>query len=134
MVRREVCARFDIDQDVYVAELVVGRLKEHFSGKRSFSSLPRYPSVRRDLAFIVAEPVPSGDVESAIRRSAGEILESVELFDLYTGAPLDAGKKSLAYTLVFQPTDRTLTDADVDAVVASIVRGVRQACGGELRA
>ena len=133
-VKRELRERFDIDQEVYVAELVVGRLREHFSEKRSFSSLPRYPSVRRDLAFIVAEAVTSGDVESTIRRSAGEILESVTMFDLYAGPPLEAGKKSLAYALVFQPTDRTLTDDDIDAIVQSIVAQIRKACGGELRA
>jgi phenylalanyl-tRNA synthetase beta chain len=133
-IKREICARFDIEQDVYVAELLVERLADHFSKKRAFVSLPKFPSVRRDLAFIVDESIASGDVESAISRSAGEILESVTLFDLYAGEPLPPGKKSLAYALVFQPLDRTLTDSEAEAMVRAIVTQVRTACGGELRA
>ena len=81
-----------------------------------------FPVAKEDVALIVDEDVPAATVESALRTGAGALLESISLFDVYTGPQVGKGKKSLAYALRFRAPDRTLTDAEAaaarDAAVA----------------
>ncbi|MCL2489612.1 MAG: phenylalanine--tRNA ligase subunit beta, partial [Propionibacteriaceae bacterium] len=76
------------------------------------TSLSSHPAVKQDVALVVDAGVPSAAVEAALRAGAGELLESIRLFDVFQGAQLGAGKKSLAYSLVFRAPDRTLTEAE----------------------
>ncbi|HUQ79474.1 MAG TPA: phenylalanine--tRNA ligase subunit beta [Patescibacteria group bacterium] len=92
----------------------------------------RHPAAERDLAIVVDASVPSVLVADAIRAAGGPDLESVELFDVYRGAPLDPAEKSLAWRIVLQADDRTLTDADIDATLAEIAKAVGT-IGGRIR-
>jgi phenylalanyl-tRNA synthetase beta chain len=92
-----------------------------------------YPPLRQDIAVIVEAPVAAGDVVSAARRAGGADLAAVEVFDVYDGPPIPAGRKSLAMHLVFQAADRTLTDAEADAARAAIVEALREEFAAELR-
>ena len=78
------------------------------------------PAVRRDIAFLVAETVPVGELLAAIRGAVPGVVREVEVFDQYRGKGVEPGQKSLALRIVMQDTDRTLTDSEVEAVVASI--------------
>ena len=78
------------------------------------------PAVRRDVAFTVAEGVPAGSILAAARGLVPGFVREVEVFDMYRGKGVQPGKKSLALRIVMQDTDRTLTDSEVEAVVASI--------------
>jgi phenylalanyl-tRNA synthetase beta chain len=132
-LRREKGAAFDIKEDVFFAELsldVLGSLRDR--GKR-FEQLPRFPSVTRDLAFVVDEGLPQAAVVEAIRAAGGQLVRHVALFDLYSGEQVGAGKKGLTYTLEFQPVDRTLTDEEVNGKISTIIRHVEATCGGRLR-
>ena len=93
----------------------------------------RHPVVERDLAVVVADDRPAGDVEAAIRRHAGPLLVSVELFDIYRGRPLPDDRRSLAFRLVFGADDRTLTEGEVDAAVTAISGGLAADVDGHLR-
>jgi phenylalanyl-tRNA synthetase beta chain len=94
---------------------------------------PRHPAVERDLAVVLPEAQPAGRVAELIRRAGGPLLRDAALFDLYRGAPLAAGEKSLAYRLVFQHADRTLTEGEVDAAVAEVTGVLAGELGGRLR-
>ena len=83
-------------------------------------TLTRFPSVRRDLALLVAEDMPWGTLEAAIREAAGPLLADLRLFDRYQGKGVETGFKSLATGLILQDNSRTLTDRDVDDVVARV--------------
>ena len=100
---------FELD----VAPLLDGAVP-HFAG------VSRMPAVRRDLALIVGENVPAGDLLAAAREGLPGFVKEVEVFDLYRGKGVDGGKKSLALRIVMQDTDRTLTDSEVEGVVASV--------------
>jgi phenylalanyl-tRNA synthetase beta chain len=118
---------------VFVAELSVAGLG---AGRlAAVRSVPpsRQPAVERDLAVVVPEAQPAGGVAALIRRSGGPLLREVALFDIYRGAPLGAGEKSLAHRLTFQAGDRTLTEGEVDAAVSSIARALAAELGGRLR-
>lgn len=96
-------------------------------------ALSRFPSVRRDLAFVVPEAVSWAALEAGVRAAAGASLREVRLFDRYVGKGVETGFKSLAMALILQDDSRTLTDRDVDAVVASVVAALEQEHGAAIR-
>ena len=96
-------------------------------------AISSFPPVLIDLALVVAEEVPAADVAEALREGAGELLESLRLFDVYTGAPVPAGHRSLAYALTLRAPDRTLTSEEATAVRDAAVAAAARATGAELR-
>jgi len=97
-------------------------------------ALPAYPLATQDVALVVPEEVPAAEVVAALRAGAGELLEDVRLFDVYTGAQLGAGTKSLAYTLRLRAPDRTLTAAEATAARDAAVAEAARRTGAVLRA
>ena len=97
------------------------------------TALSRYPSVRRDLAFVVAEDVPWAALAATVRRAAGPVLKQLLLFDRYQGKGVEAGFKSLAMGLILQEDSRTLTDREVETLVADVVAALRGEHGAEIR-
>ena len=97
-------------------------------------ALPAYPLATQDVALVVPEEVPAADVVAALRAGAGELLEDVRLFDVYTGAQLGEGRKSLAYTLRLRAPDRTLTAAEATAARDAAVAEAARTTGAVLRA
>jgi len=95
--------------------------------------LSRFPSVRRDLAFVVAREVPWEAVAGTVRGAAGEALRDLQLFDRYVGKGVESGFKSLAMGLILQEDSRTLTDREVDAVVADVTAALESAHGARIR-
>lgn len=100
---------------------------------RPFGGLSRYPTVEQDLAIVVTDGVPAAQVEAMIRQTGGRILRDVRLFDVYRGAPVPEGSRSLAYSLVYQADDKTLTDAEVAGIHNKIVRRLERELGATLR-
>ena len=97
------------------------RFGTHLEGPAPrFRGLSRMPAVRRDYAFTVAENTPVGALLAALRARAPAVVREFEVFDQYRGKGVEAGKKSLALRIVMQDTDRTLTDSEVEGIVASI--------------
>ncbi|MBQ7516436.1 MAG: phenylalanine--tRNA ligase subunit beta [Schwartzia sp.] len=133
-VHPAVAAAFGVKKKMYIFDMDIATLKRYAANKASYQALPRYPGVDRDLAILVAAETPAGDVERVIRKNAGPYFKDVTLFDVYTGAPVAEGKKSLAFALQFQSNDKTLTDEEVDASFRKIVESVAEAFDAELRA
>ncbi len=115
---------------VVAAELAVAGLSAGQLSAVKASPVPRFPAVDRDLAVVVPADRPAAAVETAIRGAAGALLREVRLFDVY---PMPDGGRSLAFRLQFQAPDRTLTDAEIEDAVASVVRALERQ-GGRLRA
>jgi phenylalanyl-tRNA synthetase beta chain len=99
-----------------------------------FHDPPRFPPVRRDLAFVLPDETPAGAVHAAITEAGGNLLGSCVLFDVFRGGALAAGTRSLAYALELRAADRTLTDEEAQTAVDAIVARVAASFGGELRA
>jgi phenylalanyl-tRNA synthetase beta chain len=130
-VKDEVLRLFNVKQDVYVAELSLAALGA--SPKRTYTELPKYPKVRRDVAFIVARNVLAGDIMNTIRESAGPLLTSIEVFDVFEGGVLGEEKKSLGFSLELMSRDRTLTDSEIDETVRRSVAEVERRHNAVLR-
>jgi phenylalanyl-tRNA synthetase beta chain len=130
-----VAERFGLaGRRVCVAELAIEPLVETSWQREAMPPLSNYPAVVEDLAFVVPEEVSAHDLAAAIRQAGAPLLVALELFDLYRGEPLPAGKKSLAFQLSFQSQDATLGSAEVSAVRQRIEQAVAQTLGGKLRA
>jgi phenylalanyl-tRNA synthetase beta chain len=98
------------------------------------AAVPRFPPALQDIALVVEEAVSAAELTEVIRSAGGALLADVRLFDVYRGQPVPPGKKSLAFSLVFQAMDRTLTDAEVEAEKLRIVEAAVQGVGAQLRA
>ena len=101
--------------------------------KFSFTELPKFPEVRRDLALLLDESVPYGDLRKSAFRSAKKLLKSVTLFDVYRGENILVGKKQYALNFVLQDPERTLTDAEVEKTMEKILGGFQNEFGAILR-
>lgn len=127
--------RFDLlETPMLAAEIDLERLLAVLPGEILVDSVKTYPPVYEDLAVVVDEGVTADRVEQVIRQSGGELLEGVQLFDQYRGEQIEAGKKSLAYALIYQAADRTLTDEEIAGVRAQIVEALNTEIGASLRA
>ena len=128
-----VCLNYEIGTRVYAAKLDVDLLYENRDHEKTFVPLPKFPASSRDLALICDEGMPVATLEKTIRASVGGVLESVKLFDVYQGAQIEKGKKSVAYSISMRAQDRTLTDEEADAAVKRTLKALSQ-LGVTLRA
>ncbi len=119
---------------VAVFEVDVGVLASRAGSGVTYRDVPRFPPVRRDLAFTLDATVAAADVRSALEDAGGDLVGSVQLFDVFEGGPLPAGTRSLAFSIDIRATDRTLTDQEADDVVRAIVERLARDFGAELRA
>ncbi len=123
-----VCAALDLPPRTCAAEMRLFELISHDGGLVEPAAVSTFPVATQDVALVVADDVPAARVEAALRAGAGELLESLRLFDVYTGEQVGAGRRSLAYALRFRAPDRTLTTEEVsaarDAAVAEATRRV----------
>jgi phenylalanyl-tRNA synthetase beta chain len=125
--------KYDFDDSpVLAAELDLDLLRG-FPPAYAVAPVPEFPPVLEDIAVIVDESIPAAQVESLIRESGGDSLSAVRLFDVFRGAQVGAGKKSLAYSLTYQAFDRTLTDSDAAQIRNRIVKRLEQEAGARLR-
>jgi len=121
------------DHPVVVVDLDIQAILPSIPERFSVVPAPAYPPVLEDLALVVDEGVPAAKVEAAIRRCGGGLVVGVRLFDVYQGDQIDPGKRSLAYSVVYQSPDRTLTDEEVTRVRKKIVEGLESDLGAVLR-
>ena len=126
-----VCAALDLPRRTCAMELVLADLP--LPGPVSASLISAFPPALIDLALVVDAQTPAADVERAVAQGAGPLLESMRLFDVYQGEQVGAGKKSLAYKLVFRAWDRTLTAEEAVEARDAAVASAAEHCGARLR-
>lgn len=133
-VHPAVLANYGISKPVYIFELDAKTVMKYMAKDFKYKSLPKYPAMTRDLAMLVATDINSADIEKAMTKAAGQNLVQITLFDVYTGKQVEAGKKSLAFSLTFQSNDKTLTDAEVNTAIEKIVAKLQKDFDADLRA
>lgn len=132
-IRPDVAERYGISEEVYSCELLFSVIIGQTDTEVIYKPLPKYPAVERDIAMLVDEKVTVAELEKAIRENGGNIIESVELFDVYRGVQIAAGRKSVAFALRYRVPDRTLTDEEVTGRQHKIVESLEEKFGAELR-
>ena len=122
----DVAEKYGFGVRVYVAQLELTALFAAEKPLVRYQPLPRFPAVERDLALLCDEDLPVGEIAEIIRRAGGRLLESVTLFDVYKGAQIEAGKKSVAFSLTFRSSEETLTDEQISPALNKIFKNLKE--------
>ena len=131
-VHPEVLDNYGIGERAYLAVLDMPQIVAKASFDTKYTGVAKYPAVTRDLSMVMKKEILAGQVEEIIRKNGGKYLEHCELFDIYEGAQILAGHKSMAYSISFRAQDKTLEDAEINAAMEKILKGLAT-LGIELR-
>ena len=129
----DVAEAFDLTGRIYALELDLAQILPHIDLTQRYQSLPRFPGVERDLALIVPKSLASATAMEVIRNAAGPYLADLTLFDVYQGAPVPSGYKSLAYSLVFRASDHTLAEEEVSPYMTAILKQAEEKLEASIR-
>ncbi len=132
-IHPEVQENYGIDVKTYVAKLNIPELMECAENKITYRPLPKFPATTRDLSLIVDDEIPVAELEKAIRKAVGKILEKITLFDVYKGKQIEEGKKSVSYSISMRSHEGTLTDEQADSAMKKALKALAD-IGAELRA
>lgn len=124
---------YDIGEKAYVAVIDLPEINRMASFDRKYKGIAKFPAVTRDISMVMPKSVLVGLVEKVIEKRGGKLIESYSLFDIYEGAQIKEGYKSVAYTISFRANDRTLEDKDIQPVMEKILADLA-GMGIELRA
>ena len=130
-IHPNVAENYDLTERVYVAEINLSALMKYTKTVK-FTAIPKYPNVERDLALIVDEGLAAGNLIRHIAEFS-ELIEKAELFDVYRGAQVGEGKKSVALNVSFRAPDHTLKDEEVQAVMGELLTSLETAFACKLR-
>ena len=131
-VHPQVAENYSINERVYIAVIDMPYIVEYASFDRKYTGIAKFPAVTRDISMVMKKEILVGQVEEIIEKKGGKLLESYQLFDIYEGEQILAGHKSVAYSITFRASDRTLEDKDVNEAMDKILNAL-QGLGIELR-
>ena len=132
-IHPQVADNYSIGERTYVAVIDMPVVTEMASFDRKYTGIAKFPAVTRDISMTVRKEINVGQIEEIIEKKGGKLLESFRLFDIYEGAQIKPGYKSVAYSVTFRAKDRTLEDKDVSAIMDKIMKALSD-LGAELRA
>lgn len=132
-IHPDVTESYGIDVDCYVAELDLDVLFEASSTTKTYKPLPKFPAVTRDIALLCDDSILVAEIEETIRKAGGNLVEKVQLFDIYKGAQIPEGKKSIAYAIAYRDEKKTLEDKDIAKVHDKILKALEHKLGAVLR-
>ena len=132
-VHPDVSENYGVETGCYLAELNLDMLFEYSKTNKKYKALPKFPAVTRDIALLVDDEVLVQEIEETIKRAGSALVEKVQLFDIYKGAQIPEGKKSIAYAIAYRDEKKTLTDNDVNKVHDKILRSLEHKLGATLR-
>ena len=131
-VHPTVASNYSIKDRVYVAVIDMPEIVSRASFDYKYEGIAKFPAATRDISMIVPKDVLAGDIEKVFETKGGKLLESYQLFDIYEGAQIKSGYKSIAYSLAFRAKDRNLEEADITGAMNKIVKAL-ETMGAELR-
>lgn len=138
-VHPEVLTNYDINKRVYLAEINITKIVKYSKSNKKYQEVPKFPAVERDIAVIVDEQVQVGDIEQTITKKAKKLLkgkkslENLKLFDIYRDEKIGENKKSVAYSLIFRDTTKSLSDEEINPVMEEITVELQKQFNAELR-
>ena len=119
--------------DVYVFEINLDELFKKRVGKMKYKEISKFPNIKKDVAFVVDKNIISKDIEKVIKNAGGSLLIDIEVFDVYTGSNVADDKKSIAYSLTFNDSKKTLTDEEVNNLMEKVIENVSKKFSAEIR-
>ena len=119
--------------DVYVMEINLDELLSKKVGKMKYKEISKFPNVKKDVAFVMKKDMPSIEVEKVIKKAGGRLLTNIEVFDVYTGENIEKDEKSIAYSLTFNDSKKTLTEEEITTIFENIIANVEKLNNVSLR-
>lgn len=119
--------------DVYVMEINLDELLSKRVGKMKYKEISKFPNVKKDVAFVMKKDMPSIEVEKVIKKAGGRLLTNIEVFDVYTGENIEKDEKSIAYSLTFNDSKKTLTEEEITKIFENIIANVEKLNNVSLR-
>ena len=132
-VHPTVQKNYDIGTRTYVAKLLIDEMQPLAQTEITYQPLPKFPAITRDLSLVCADKVPVGDLQAAMKKAVGNILEQITLFDVYKGEQIAAGMKSVSFSIRMRSHEGTLTDEQADAAMKRVLKALKEH-GATLRA
>lgn len=132
-IHPDIADDYGIGTRVCICEMFFGKVEDMARTETRYIPLPKYPAISRDIAVVVEEDVAVGDMEETIREMGEELLEDVQLFDIYRGEQVEEGKKSLAFNMTYRSAEKTLTDEEVDALHEKVLLQLKSRFNAALR-
>ena len=126
-------ANYGVDTELYTAELQLGEMLAERGATPVYTPLPRFPAVTRDVAVVCSADIPVARLSQCILAAGGQYLKGCELFDVYTGAPIPAGYKSVAFSLTLRADDQTLTDDHAEETMQSVLKALEETFHATIR-
>ena len=126
-------ANYGVDTELYTAELQLGEMLTERGATPVYTPLPRFPAVTRDVAVVCSADIPVAKLSQCILAAGGQYLKGCELFDVYTGAPIPAGYKSVAFSLTLRADDQTLTDDHAEETMQSVLKALEETFHATIR-
>ena len=126
-------ANYGVDTELYTAELQLGEILAERGATPVYTPLPRFPAVTRDVAVVCSADIPVAKLSQCILAAGGQYLKGCELFDVYTGAPIPAGYKSVAFSLTLRADDQTLTDDHAEETMQSVLKALEETFHATIR-
>jgi len=133
LLKPQLARSLEVEEQVLACELNLADFMALSNWDKTMQPIPKFPAIERDLAIVLDAATPSGTVSTTLQAAGGPCLEKIELFDLYVGNQVPAGKKSLAYSLIFRAPDRTLRDEEVEGWQNQVLAALAEKCGAVLR-
>lgn len=132
-IHPDVAENYGINERVYLAEIDLGVLYQAAKMERKYKALPKFPASLRDIAMLIKDEIPVQDIYNVISRAGKELIEKIELFDVYKGKQIPDGMKSVAYSITYRAENKTLKDEEVNKVHEKVVNAIVEKLGAQLR-
>lgn len=132
-IHPQIASNYEIETKVYFGVLYIDKLVELANFDISYKSLPKFPTMQRDIAMLVKDEINVKEIEKIIKSKGGKLLESVKLFDVYKGEQIEKGYKSVAYSILFRSNEKTLTDEEVNSPMKKILKELEEKLQAQLR-
>ena len=128
-----VLKNYDVDTEFFIGEINIDKLYELYKWDKKYKTIPKYPSTSFDLNVVINDDILVQDIEKIIKSKSGNILEKLEIFDVYKGPQIAENKKSISYKLIFRDKSKTLNDTEINKVINTILEALKNNFGAELR-
>ncbi len=132
-IHPQIASNYEIETKVYFGVLYIDKLVDLANFDISYKSLPKFPTMQRDIAMLVKDEINVKEIEKIIKAKGGKLLESVKLFDVYKGEQIEKGYKSVAYSILFRSNEKTLTDEEVNSPMKKILKELEEKLQAQLR-
>lgn len=129
-----VLENYEIKKKCYVAEIDFYKLLDFAKENYTFKDIPKYPAVKRDLAFLLDDEITAAQIESVARENGSKLLEEFKVFDIYRSEALGSDKKSIAFSLIFRSSEKTLVESEVNEITEKITKAIESKFDATLRA